>query len=224
MAAKVTKKELKEPDFLQVLFKNAITFILRHQAKAYVILAACILGLAVSLGWHLYRLNYNKSALKIYNQVEETALISGSTNTTKLVEGFKSVASKYPNSQAALYASYKLGNLYLNMNQTDLALDAYEEFLKKSADNDSLKIFAQAGKGYCYEATKEFNKALASFMAALKMSGAQIFEAQIHRDIGRIYEEMGDRKKSLDHYRKSHEKTTDTSMEMIIKSKIAELA
>jgi tetratricopeptide (TPR) repeat protein len=224
MAARVTKKELKEPDYLQVAFKKAVTFILRHRAKVYVILALHLLGVAIALGWHLYRLNYNKSALKIFNQVEEMALTDSSNNTVKLVEGFKNVVSKYPNSQAAIHSLYKLGNLYLNMNQIDLSLKAYDEFLNKASDKDYLKVFAHLGKGYCYETNKDFKKALASFETALKMAGAKIFEVQIHRDIGRVFEEMNDKIKSLEHYRKSLEKTTDPTMERLLKRKIAELA
>ena len=224
MLDKVTKKELKEPDFLQVAFRKTITLIVRHKTKLYIILTLLVLGVAITLGLHLYRLNYNKAALLIYNQVEETLLRNSTTDTAKIIDGYKNVVSKYPASQSALHALYKLGNIYFSTNQIDSSLKSYDEFLKKVSRDDYLKIFALTGKGYCYEAKKDFKNALVSFDAALKISGATMFEGQLHRDLGRIYEEMKDRKKSLEHYRKSLEKTTDPTMEMLIKRKIAELA
>ncbi|MCG6534405.1 MAG: tetratricopeptide repeat protein [Syntrophales bacterium LBB04] len=224
MAAKVTKKELKEPDFLQVAYQKTIIFIIQHQTKMYGILALILFGVAIALGWHLYRLNYNKSATALYNQLEDITLNKSPNSTDKLIEGYKNVTAKYPDSQAALYASYKLGNLYLTTNKIDLSLKAYDEFLMKASEKDGFKIFAESGKGYCYEAKKDYKNALASFERTLKMTGAKMFEGQIYRDIGRIYEEMVDRKKSLENYRKSLEKTNDPTMEMLLKRKIAELS
>lgn len=210
MAAKVTKKELKEPDFLQVALKTVIDFITMHRAKVYVILTVFILCLASALGWHLYKVNYNISALHMFNQAGDA-------------EGYKKVIAKYPDSHAALQALYRLGNMYLENNQIDSAINAYGTILKKASDNDYLKIFAYAGQGYCYEGKNDLKKARASFEAELSLPVAKIFEGQIYRDLGRIYEEMNDRKKSLESYRKSLEKTTDPVMEMLIKRKIAEL-
>ena len=224
MAAKVSKKTLKEPDFLQVKYMQATAYLTRHQSKIYIILALHVLGLAVFLGWHFYRLNYNKSALNVYNQVEELAIKSTNPkDLTPLVEGYKNVAAKYPNSQATLYSYYKLGNLYLELNDVDSSLKAYEEFIRRASDTDILKIFAYRGKGYCYELKKDFKNALEAFDNAIKLPSGSIFEGQIYRDMGRIYEGMNDSKKSLEYYSKSLEKSKDPAVEMILKKKIAEL-
>ena len=224
MAAKVSKKTLKEPDFLQVKYIQVTDYLTRHQSKIYVILALHLLGLAVFFGWRFYRLNYNKSALNVYNQVEALALKSTDPKDFKpLVEGYKNVTATYPNSQATLYSYYKLGNLYLEMNEVDLSLQAYEEFIRRASDTDLLKIFAYRGKGYCYELKKDFKNALESFDNALKLPSGTIFEGQIYRDMGRVYEGMNDSKKSLEYYSKSLEKSKDPAVEMILKKKIAEL-
>ena len=134
------------------------------------------------------------------------------------------MAAKYPRSQSALYASYQLANLYYNTNQIDLSLRAYDDFLGKAPRKNDLKVFAYTGQGYCYEAKKDYKKALSSFENALKLPEGKVLEGQILRDLARVYEESNDRKKSLEYYQKSLEKTTDRTMLTIIKRKIASLS
>ena len=225
MAGKASKKEFKEPDFLQVEFRKLMVFLSQHRPKVYLFLAIIFFLIVATSGWALYRMNYEKSALKIYNQVEMLTLKNnGEGDKAKTIDGFRNVAAKYPDSRAGLYAFYQLGNLYLNMNQIDLSMRAYDEFIKRAPENNYLKIFAYIGKGYCYEVKKEFKKALLSFETAVKISEGEIFQGQIYRDMGRIYEEMNDTGKSLEYYRKSLEKTKDPTMEIIIKRKIASLS
>ena len=225
MAGKASKKEFKEPDFLQVEFRKLMVFLSQHRSKVYLFLAIIFFLIVATSGWALYRMNYEKSALKIYNQVEVLTLKNnGEGDKAKTIDGFRNVAAKYPDSRAGLYAFYQLGNLYLNMNQIDLSMRAYDEFIKKAPESNYLKIFAYMGKGYCYEVKKELKKALLSFETAGKISEGEIFQSQIYRDMGRIYEEMNDTGKSLEYYRKSLEKTKDPTMEIIIKRKIASLS
>ena len=226
MADKITKKELKEPDFLQVELAKLVQFFLKHQAKVYILLLLHLLGAALAAGWYLYKLNYEKSAQKAYNQVETLSLKSNAaqSESAKLIDGFKNVASKYPRSRAALHSYYRLGNLYLNNNQPDLAIMAYDDFIKRAADNNYLRVLAYAGKGYCHEIKKDFKKALLSFESALKMPDGNILQGQIYRDMARVYEEMNDHKKALEYYRKALEKTADPTMGAIIKRKIAAMS
>ncbi len=225
MAERITKKalkELKEPDFLQVELSKLATFTARHKSKIYIIAALFVLCIAIAGGWSLYQFNYERSALLVYNQVEAMALKSGPS--PNLIAGYRDVTTKYPRSQAALQAYYQLGNLYLNLNQVDLSLLAYDEFMKRASRNNYLKYFAYSGQGYGYEVKKDYKKALNAFENALKMPEASYLAGQAFRDIARIYEEMNDPKKSIEYYRKSLEKTTDRTMEMILKRKIASLS
>jgi tetratricopeptide (TPR) repeat protein len=226
MAGKITKKELKEPDFLQVELAKLVQFFMKHQAKVYILLLFFLLGAVVEAGWYLYKLNYERSAQKVYSQVETLSLKSNAAQreSAKLVDGFRNVVSKYPRSKAALHSYYQLGNLYLNANQPDLAIRAYDEFIKRASDKNYLKVFAYTGKGYCHEMKKDFKEALLSLESALKMPDGDILQGQIYRDMALVYEEMNDQKKSLEYYRKALEKTSDPTMGSIIKRKIAAIS
>jgi tetratricopeptide (TPR) repeat protein len=225
MAERITKKELKElkePDFLQVELSRLAAFAARYKSKIYIMGALFVVCVAIAAGWSLYRVNYERSAFQAYSQEEAMAMKSGPN--PNLIAAYRNVTTKYPNSQAALQAYYQLGNLYLNLNQADLSLQAYDEFQKRASRNNYLKFFAYSGQGYGYEAKKDYKKALNAFENALKMPEANYLAGQVYRDMGRIYEEMNDPKKSLEYYRKSLEKTTDRTMEMILKRKIAGLS
>jgi tetratricopeptide (TPR) repeat protein len=226
MAGKIIKKELKEPDFLHVELDKLAQLFLQHKMKIYILLIVTLIGAALAAGGYIYKLNYEKSAQEVYNKFETLSLKSNNAQVenAKLIDGFRNVASKYPRSRAALYSYYQLGNLYLNENQPDLAISAYEEFIKKASDKNYLKVFAYVGKGYCNEMKKDFKKALLSFEFALKMPDSEILQGQIYRDIARVYEEMNDHKKSLDYYRKALEKTANPTMVPIIKRKIAAMS
>ena len=225
MAERITKKELKElkePDLLHVELSKLAAFSVQHKAKLTILGAVLLVCIAIAGGWSLYKMNYEKSALEIYSQGEATAMKSG--QSANLIAAYRNVTTKYPNSQAALQAYYQLGNLYLNLNQIDFSLQAYDEFLKQSSRKNYLKFFVYSGQGYGYEAKKDYKKALDAFENALKTPEATYLAGTVYRDMGRIYEEMKDTKKSLEYYRKSLEKTADRTMEQVLKRKIASLS
>lgn len=225
MTERITKKELKElkePDFLHFELSKLTTFAARHKSKIYICAGVFGICIAITAGWFLYRMNYEKSAFQIYNQAEAIAVKSGPG--PNLIAAYQNVTTKYPRSQAALQAYYQIGNAYLNLNQVDSSLQAYDALQKRAAGNNYLKFFAYSGQGYGYEAKKDYKNALTAFENALKMPEATYLSGQVFRDMARIYEEMNDAKKSLEYYRKSLEKTTDSTMQMILKRKIASLS
>lgn len=225
MTQRITKKalkELKKPDFLQVELSRLAAFAARHKSKIYIFVALFVVLIVIAAGWSLYRMNYEKSALQVYNKGEAMALKGGPG--PDLIAAYRNVITKYPRSQAALQAYYQLGNLYLNLNQVDLSLQAYNDFQKRAGRNNYLKFFAYSGQGYVYEVKKDYNKALNAFENALKMPEANYLAGQVFRDMARIYEEMNDPKKALEYYRKSLDKTTDSNMETILKRKIGSLS
>ncbi len=209
---------------MQVEMGKVLTFFQRHKDRLYLIGSVVLLLIVIAAGWTLYRMNYNKSAFELYNQVGKMAAATKpGAESQKLIEGYKNVTLKYPRSQAAWYASYELGKEYFNLNQFDLSLKAYGEFLRQSAQNNFLRVFAYTGQGYCYEAKKDFKKALLSFETALKVPEGKDFAGQIYRDIARVYEETNDPKKALEYYRKALDKTTDRTWQEMLKRKIASL-
>lgn len=224
MSGKITKKELKEPDSLQVEMSKLLVLFNRHRSKIFAFLVLLLIVLTAFGGWSLYRYNYEKSALKLYSQLEATSS-SGLRveDAAKLLAGYQGVTVKYPRSKAGLYAFYQLGNQYFYLGQYDKSLQAYDEFLKQADAGNFLKVFAYTGQGYCYEEKNNFPKALGAFATALKMPEGKELAGLIYRDMGRIYGKMNDLAKSREYYGKALEKTKDRNTAGILKRKIAAL-
>lgn len=222
MAGKINKKELTEPDKLQLFFLRIRTFVEKHRSRIYFVAGFCLFIVLLTGGWYLYRINYEASAGKMYARVSETAIKAGPpAGDAAAIRGYKDLIAQYPRSHAAITAYYRLGNLYLNRQEVDAATKAYEDFLQKAPEDSDLLTLAYNGLGTCYEVKKDFKKALDYFEKAMKTSTASSFEALNFSNVGRIYEAMNNPTKSAEFYRRALGKTTDPLMTLYLKRKIA---
>jgi tetratricopeptide (TPR) repeat protein len=222
MAAKIDKKELNEPDRLQLFFLSARAFVEKNKIRIYTGAGIFILIVVLTSSWYLYRINYESSAGKLFSRVLETAMKAGSpAGDEAAIKGYKDVIAQYPRSHAAITAQYKLGNLYFGRHDVDVAINAYQDFLKRAPADSDLVILAYNGLGSCHEAKKDFNKALEYFDKALKTNPASSFESLNYQSIARVYEEMNNQSKAAEFYRKALEKTKDPLMMLYLKRKIS---
>ena len=224
MAAQIDKRELNEPDKLQVLFLKMRMFVQKHRSRIY--LGAGIFAAIVvfSGGFYMYRLSVEANAGKMYIKVFENAMKVGSpAGDNAAIKGYKELIAQYPSSDAAVLAYYRLGNLYFNQKEIDAATKAYEDFVQKAAPESDLLPLAYSGLGGCYEVKKNFTKALEQYEKALKTAAASSFESMNFSDMGRIYEAMNNPAKAVEYYRKALAKTTDPLVTIYLKRKIATL-
>ncbi len=222
MAAKIDKKDLTEPDKLQLFFLSVRTFMEKHRMRIYAGAGIFFLIVLLAGGWYLYQLNYETSAGKIYNRVFEAAAKAGPpSGDAAAIKGYKDLIAQYPRSHAAVTAYYRLGNLYFSRREFDAAISAYEDFLKKAPPESDLVTLAYNGLGACQEAKKDFNKALESYERAMKTNTASSFEALNFSNIARVHEAMNNPAKAAEFYRKALGKTTDPLMMLYLKRKIS---
>ena len=221
---KLDKKDLNEPDKLQLLFLGVRTFVEKHKIRIYAGAGVFILILVLAGGWHLYRLNYETRAENIYSKVFEAAQKAGSpAGDPEAIKGYKDFILKYPRSPAAVTALYRLGNLYFGRHEIDAAILAYQDFLNKAPADSDLVTLAYNGLGACYEAKKDFNRALESLEKAMKTKTAPSFEALNYTSVARVHEAMHSNAKAVEFYRKALGKTTDPLMTLYLKRKISSL-
>lgn len=222
MAAKIDKNELNEPDKLQSFFLSLRAFVGKNRTRIFAAGGGLLLVLLLASGWYLYQLNYEAGAQKLFFQVLDAKMKAGpQAGDSAAVNGYKEIITQYPRSQAAVSARYKLANQYLVRKQYDLAIAAYQDFLAKADSDNDLASLAYSGLGYCFEANKDFKKALETYEKALKASGASSFEALNLGNIARIYEELKNPAKAVEFYKKALEKTTDPMMNLYLKRKIS---
>jgi tetratricopeptide (TPR) repeat protein len=224
MAAKIDKKELLEPDKLQLFFLSIRAFVENHRTRIYAGAGIFLLIILLAGGGYLYQLQYETSAGKMYNRVFEAAIKAGPpSGDTESLKGYKDLINQYSRSSAAVTAYYRLGNLYFNRHEFDAAIGAYQDFLKRSPVESDLITLAYGGLGACHEAKKDFTKALESYEGALKSNSAPSFEAINFSNIARIHEAMNNPAKAVEFYRKALGKTTDPLTTLYLKRKISML-
>lgn len=226
MVSKREVKELKQPDKLQTTFVEFIQLVSANRQK--VILAGSILMAVLLLtgGYFLYRFNYEQKAsqifIKAFNQ-KMTALQSRDANIDH-TEVYREVIKKYPDSRAAKLSTFQLGNYYYEKGEIDEAIKYYTSYLARSSAENEMRTLAYNSLGYCFEAKKEYQKALDQFQKAISTREGKIFAAITFENIARIYEELNQNAKALEYYSKALAETTDPSLQMLLKRKIAALS
>jgi len=226
MAAKLSKKELEGPDIFQSSFDRITDFIAENKIRFYVIVIAIISAIIIALAIYFYWNSYQSSAIGLYAKAQAN-LVKNSEKPEMEKESiplFEELVKKYPHSWSARMARYHLGNIYYNSDKIDDAIKSYKEYISLAgSDSAGIKFLVLTSLGYCYEIKKDYKTALNYFEEAQKADNTG-FEAIGYRNIARIYELMNDREKALANYQSALQKTTEPSMVLFIKRKIAFLS
>jgi tetratricopeptide (TPR) repeat protein len=222
MGKKIDKKELNEPDKLQLFFLSVRSFIEQHKNRIYAGTGIFLFILVMICGWYLYRFNYEKNAGKIFSKIIETAQkVESSDGDQAAIKGYKDLIAQYPRSRAAVLARFRLGNIYFSRHEIDTAILAYKDFLNKSPADNDLVTLAYNALGASHEAKKNFKEAIESFENAMKTNTASSFESLNYISIARIHEAMNSPEKAVEFYRKALGKTTDPLTTLFLKRKIS---
>jgi predicted negative regulator of RcsB-dependent stress response len=225
MTKKIEVAELKKPDQFHTLFNKMADFYALNKRKVLLVASAVLGVIAVVVAWSTYQYYYEKNAWDQYAKIEESMFkASPSEQKVDLIKKYKILSSNYPDSEASLLSAYRLANLYYNQMDYDAAISSYEKYLAHASDRNELKVLSFSGLAYCYEAKKEYQKALQALQQAEKIEAAKSLETFIYRDMGRIYEEMGKATEALNCYKKALVQSVDPIFTIFIKRKIALLS
>jgi tetratricopeptide (TPR) repeat protein len=226
MAKKITKKDLTQPDSFQLALGRITGFISENKSKIYITMSVAVSMLLLFAGWYLYRNNQENSAQMLYTKAHIATMkgsLSGGQLDNSTLKLYEEIVSRYPDTEAAYLAHYRMGNLFYRLGDIENSIKSYRDCLKNVSRNNELTTLAYIGLGYCYESKKDFKSALESFENAAKTKSSGNFESINLRNIARIHEELDNREKAIEYYKKSLEKTSDPSVEQFIKRKISSL-
>lgn len=224
MVNKATREELTEPDKLQVLLGQISNYVLTHKRNIAVAASILITVFILIGGWAYYRQTEETKAMNLYNKaVMDTIRIrmAGGLDATAAVKPLQEVIDKYPSTEAATLAQYRIGNAWLNTGQIDAAMKAFQGYLKDKSGENELTILVYNGLGSCYEAKKDYKNAVLQYERALNAKAGKAFAGDTLGNLARTYEAMKDNKKAVEYYQKSMDKTNDPAMKLIIGRKIA---
>jgi predicted negative regulator of RcsB-dependent stress response len=226
MSEKLSKKELKSPDAFQSTFEKLGDYISENQTRVIVTASALLCAVILVMGIYFYWSNYSNSALKIYAKAQGNVFKSeeNQDNVNEKMKLYKELVDKYPYSWSGRMANYHLGNIYYNKGEIDKAISSYKKFVDKAGDDKTgVKFLALTSLGYAYEVKKDFNQELKYFEQAQSAYHAG-FETIGLRNIARAYEELNNKEKALEYYKKALEKTTEPAASILIKRKISTLS
>ncbi|HUN55160.1 MAG TPA: tetratricopeptide repeat protein [Smithella sp.] len=226
MAAKLSKKELKQPDAFQSSIEIIQDYIAENEKRFYAIVAAIVVATFIAFGIFMYWSHYQASASEMYAKAERNLAqnIVTPDDAMRNIKIYQELIDKYPHSWSARMAHYHLGNLYYNLGDYDKAIADYNKFVSsRISAHAGIKFLALTSLGYCYEAKKDYKSALEYYEKAQKSDNTG-FESIGYRNIGRVYELQNDRKNALENYKKALDKATDPAMVSFIKYKISSLS
>ena len=226
-AAKMDKRDLEQPDAFQEAFGKVVDYIRENRQKIYLAAGGVTLAIVLAAGYLLYSAHTETEASKAYFDAKLKVMMADPMGTgfaaPEAVKALEQVVEKYASTDASQNARYELANLYFNAGDYDRSMQTYRAFLDRADSKDLRKIYAWLGVGYAHEAKKEYDKALEAFTRVVDSKPGNVHEGIGYRNIARIYEEMNDRGKALDYYRKALEKTKEPASAAILKRKIAQL-
>ncbi len=228
VAAKMDKRDLEQPDMFQETFAKVLDYAREHRQKLYVAAGVLVLVFVLGAGYWFYSASYEKDAGKLYFDARLKAMKADPMGIgiaiTETMKTYADVVEKYPSSDAAQAARYELGGLYFDAGDYDRSIQVYTAFIDKASKKDLRTLYARIGIGYAYEAKKEYDKALDAFNKVVESNSGNVFEGIGYGNMARVYEEMNDRGKAIDFYKKALEKTKDPAASAMLKRKIAQLS
>ncbi|MCK9196878.1 MAG: tetratricopeptide repeat protein [Syntrophales bacterium] len=223
MSNKAAKQELTEPDKIQVLLGQVRDYVLTHKRNIAVATTIVLAVFVLIGGWSYYRQTQETKAMNLYSKAAMDTIRTrmAGQDATAAIKPLQEVVEKYPSTEAATLARYRIGNAYLNAGQIDAALKAFQGYLKDKSGENELTVLVYNGLGNCYEVKKDYKNALLQYEMALNAKAGKPFAGDILANLARTYEAMKDNKKAVEYYQKSMDKTNDPAMKLIIGRKIA---
>lgn len=131
---------------------------------------------------------------------------------------FQLIIKDYPKTSASELSLFYLGNCRFVMKKFDMAIDAYNNFLKKVSSQPQLALLAYDSLGYCYEEKKDYKNALEYFQKTITPHPG--LGETGYLNAGRCFEALGDSKGSLNIYKKFLLEFPDSSKKSFIQEKI----
>ena len=227
--AKLSKKEIEKPDRFVTAMNAFQHYIQTHQVKFFIGLGILVVMMCAGFVWYFIDRNTEQAALKLYAQIfsKSAQINSRQANVDTQAEirkSYEDLIKKYPGTKAALISHYELGNDFLHRLNVDAAIKELEQFIAGTKNGNELRNIAYSSLGYCYEAKKDYAKAIDMFKNAVQSEQGSAFAGMIYYELGGIYELQGKKSDALAQYKNAVSQKNDPLTDAMIKRKIADLS
>ena len=182
--------------------------LLRFSRRTLLVLAVAVLGILAlgSAAWFWYAAEQRRAIVAYADVMVRVAAAESreATAETRAVAArdLEAILARYPSAAAAPHAAYQLGNLRYDAGQYAAARAAYEVALAGGATK-TLRMLAQAGRGYTWEAERDWVKAMDAYRVALSTLGPKDFYYEVLlTDLARTQEQAGRKAEAVETYRR----------------------
>lgn len=190
------KKELMEPDEVEVFLKKGVERALQNKNYILIGLVVFFTGVIVVSGlFYHFRNREMKASLELRQIISQYDNGGESeADSSEVLSRFKTFFDLYSGTRSAQFAGLRYGNLCYQEKQYDEAINYYKKALKQFSNNSALTTMIRFNLGHAYLAKKEYETAKTYFEQVADAKGS-IFKEEALFNLGLIYDVMGDKAK-----------------------------
>jgi tetratricopeptide (TPR) repeat protein len=184
---KISRKELRQPDWFQVASEKAIDYI---QERKALVISAALVAVLILVGiwtWQSYKDKQNVAAAQEFTKAVE---FFQAAKYTEALSGFEKVQGYHWSRFAGLAYLYQ-ANIYLAMSNLDKALNSAQRALSATSPNSLYRQLALIALGSAEERKNQCKNAMDHFIEAQKIAGPLQNDATLGK--ARCAEQLGDR-------------------------------
>ena len=187
MATRVTRKELRQPDWFQVASEQIIEFVEVRKALVISAGAVAVLVLVGIWSWQFYKENQNIAAGQEFTKAVESFQAA---KFSEAIAGFEKIQSYRWSRYAGLAHLYQ-ANIYLTTSDLDKALNSAQRAVSATSPNSLYRQLALVALGSAEERKNQCKNAIDHFVEAQKIAGPLQNGATLGK--ARCAEQLGDR-------------------------------
>jgi tetratricopeptide (TPR) repeat protein len=201
----------------------ALDFAQKYRVQLIVGVIIAVVSIAGFFGWGYEKNKKEEKAAVLYHQAYSVyqGWQQGDNTINESLKLFQSLAEDYAGTGSGMLGLFYVGNCHYEMGEFDDAIDAYERFLERVPVETQLALLAYDSLGYCYEAKKDYAKAIEYFQKTI--SPAPGLGESGYLNVARCYEIQDDTKNSLQLYEKFLAEFPESERAQEVREKIKKL-
>jgi hypothetical protein len=192
---RITRKDLKQPDWFQVNSEKALDFFTDHKPLVIGAAAALVLILIANWGWQQFK---EKQDMEAGQEFSKAVIAYQAAQYQNAISGFEKVQT-YRWSHYAPLAHLYLANSYLATNDTEKALSAAQRSITATKPASLYRQIALIATATAEERKNQCKSAIDHYADAEKISAALQGDAILGK--ARCAEQLGNTKIAIEGYR-----------------------
>jgi len=183
---RITRKQLRQPDWFQVSTENALEYFNRHKTLVFAALAGLLLLAGAIWGWQIFKQRQNVAAAQEFTKAME--LYQGDKHQ-EAIAAFENVKA-YRWSRYSVLAHLYLANSYLATNDLDRAISEAQRSLAATRPNSLYRQIALIALATAEERKNQCKDAIGHYREAQNIAAALQNRAILGK--ARCAEQLGD--------------------------------